>query len=325
MEIIVGDIRTFCILFVTCANARLKFGKHIVLWQSMKPCRIIIPIIVLVFFSCKNNTPGATAADTNNIAAKDTANTGNESGYPTKYVEHARLELVDQIVTLTSRFAVVNGRVDEKTQYDASSNYFIYVNKKTGKSDTLEADLENLGGCTGCKYILRDMTDSFHSKTLIVQVVTPSTDIYYTNSFIGYRNGKFQKFFSIEDDQEDGIELHWEGSKLTDFISGRDEVVGNLEHDYPVEVDPKTFQVTYVRPEKQYIGWNTKAIESFRAHRVIAGRVDSPLVAVKVGDEVTVDTLYRALKKVRLHVADTVIVEVKMETANKKLQHNIAG
>jgi len=65
------------------------------------------------------------------------------------------------------------------------------------------------------------------------------------------------------------------------FVSSRDEVVDNLEHDYPVEIDMKTFQVTYIRPVKQYIGWNTRATESFRAHRVIAGRVDSSLVAVK--------------------------------------------
>lgn len=291
----------------------------------MKPCRLIIPITVLIFFSCKNHTSDTTTSDTNKIDAKDTVNTENESGYPTKYVENARLELMDQVITLISRFAVVNGNVDEKSQYDASSNYFVYVNKKTGKSDTLEAGLENLGGCTGCKYILRDMTNSFHSKTLIVQVVTPSTDIYYTNSFIGHRNGKFQQLFSIDDDQEDGIKLHWEGSKLTGLICGRDEVVDNLEHDYPVEVDTETFKVTYVRPEKQYIGWNTKATESFRAHRVIAGRVDSSLVAVGVGEEVTIDTLYRTLGKVRLHVTDSVIVEVKMETAKKKLEHNIAG
>lgn len=291
----------------------------------MKPRRLITPIIVLFFFSCKNHTAVTTEESMTSTAVKDTAGNSEEPGYPVKYIEHARMELKDQIITLTSRFAVVNGKVDEENHYEASSNYFVYVNKKTGKADTLEAGLENLGGCTGCKYILQDMTDSFQSKTLIVQVVTPATDIYYTNSFIGYRDGKLQKLFSIEDDEEDGIGLHREGSKLTDIICGRDEVVDNLEHDYPVEVDMKTFQVTYLRPVKQYIGWKTRATESFRAHRVIANRTDSSLVEVKTNEEVTVDTLYRTLGKVRLHVADSVIVEVKMETARKKLGHNIAG
>jgi hypothetical protein len=75
------------------------------------------------------------------------------------------------------------------------------VNKETGKADTLEAGLENLGGCMDCKYIIRDMTDSFQFKTLVVQVVTPANDIYYTNSFVGYQDGKIKKLFSIEDSE----------------------------------------------------------------------------------------------------------------------------
>jgi hypothetical protein len=291
----------------------------------MNPYRLTIPIIILFFFSCKDHAPGTTAGDTTRMAAKDTTSNGNGSGYPTKYIEHARLEMKDQVITLTSRFAVVNGKVDEATRYDVSSNYFVCIDKKTGKADTLEADLPNLGGCTACKYIIRDLTDSFQSKTLVVQVVTPAEDIYYTNSFVGCRNGKLQTYFSIEDTREEGIELHREGSKLCGNIAGRDEVVDNLEHDYPVEIDPKTFKVTEITPVKQYIGWETKATESFRAHRIIDGQADSSLVTVKEGAEVTVDTLYRALGKVRLHVADSVIVEIKVETARKKLGHNIAG
>ena len=289
----------------------------------MTHCRLIISIVVLLFFSCRNRTPATNARDTAKIVAKDTAS--DDGGYPTKYVEHARLELQDQVITLASRFAVVDGKVDEEDHYTASSNYFVCVNKKTGKADTLEAGLDNLGGCTGCNYIIRDMTDSFRLKPLVVQVVTPAEDIYYTNSFVGYQDGKFRKLFSIDDTREEGVELHRAGSKLRGYISGRDEVVDNLENDYPVEIDTKTFEVTNIRPGKQYIGWQTTATESFRAHRVVGGQVDSSLVAVKVGAEVKVDTLYRALGKVRLRIADSVIVEVRTETATKKLDHNHAG
>lgn len=288
----------------------------------MKPCRLPIAFIVLVFFSCNNQPTGPTPAK---IAGKDTTSAGDDSNLPTKYVEHARLELKDQVITLTTRYAVVDGKVDEKTQFAPSSSYFIYINKKTGKTDTLEADQLDLIGCETCKYILRDMTDSFQSKALVVQVVTPALDIYYSNSFIGCRDGKFQQFFSIDDTREEGIELHREGSKLIGNTSGRDEVVDNLEHDYPVEIDPKTFKVTNIRPVKQYIGWETKATESFRAHRIIGGQVDSSLVTVNADTEVTVDTLYRESGKVRLHMADSVIVEIKVETARKKLGHNNAG
>lgn len=109
------------------------------------------------------------------------------------------------------------------------------------------------------------------------------------------------------------------------FMVGRDEIVDNLEYDYPVTVDTNTFEVTNIEPEKQYIGWHTRAMESFRAHRVIGGQVDSSLVAVKEGAELTVDTLYRVLGKVRLRLTDSVIVEVRTETAKKKLAPNGAG
>ena len=291
----------------------------------MTHSRLIISIIVLLFFSCRNPTPTAVtpARDTTKNVAKDTA--GSDEGYPTKYVEHARLDLRDQVITLTSRFAVVDGKVDEEDHYTASSNYFVHVNKKTGKADTLEAGLDNLGGCMVCDYIIRDMTDSFQFRSLIVQVVTQAEDIYYTNSFVGYQDGKFRTLFSIDDTREEGVKLHRAGSKLVGYISGRDEVVENVEDDYPVEIDTKTFKVTNVQPAKQYIGWPTTATESFRAHRVIGGQLDSSLVAVKAGAEVTVDTLYRTLGKVRLRVADSVIVEVRTETAKKKLGHNAAG
>jgi len=291
----------------------------------MMPYRVIIPAVFLLFVSCRNQARVATTRDTSRIVAKDTAADKDDLGYPTKYVEHARLDLPDQAISLTSRFAVVNGVVDEECHYNTSTNYFVHIDKKTGKSDTLEAGLENLGGCMVCKYIIRDMTDSFQLKSLVVQVVTPGNDIYYTNSFIGYYDGKIVKLFSVEDTREEGVELHRTGSKLIGYISGRDEIVDNLEGDYPVEIDTKTFEVTNIQPERQYIGWETTATESFRAHRVIGGQVDSTLVAVKVGAEVKVDTLYRALGKVRLRLAGSVEVEVRTETATKKLEHNHAG
>src|SRR5882757_2917670 len=208
----------------------------------MKPYRLAIPIVILLFFSCKNRTAVTTAVttvrDTTKIVAKDTtravASGVDALGYQTKYIEHARLDGKDHIITLTSRFAVVDGKVDEEDHFEASTNYFVYVNKKTGKADTIEAGLDNLGGCIDCQFLIRDMTDSFRFTTLVVQIVTPAEDIYKSNSFVGWRDGKFQKFFSLEDTREEGVVLHRDGSKLRGYTSGRDEVVENLEYDYLV-------------------------------------------------------------------------------------------
>lgn len=225
----------------------------------MIPFRLTIPIVFLLFFSCKNRVPATIPRDTTKIVAKDTTGDDDEVGYPTKYIEHARWEGKERILTLSSRFAVVDGKVDEEDHFAASSNYFVCVNKKTGKADTLKAGLDNLGGCPACNYFIRDMTDSFQFNTPVAQIVTPAEDIYYTNSFVGYRDGKFQKLFSLDDTREEGIVLHRAGSKLIGYTSGRDEVVDNLEDDYPVEIDTKTFDITKIQPGKQYIGWATTA------------------------------------------------------------------
>ncbi len=292
----------------------------------MKPYPLTFLIAFLPFFSCRNRTPITTTRDSTRIVAKDTAGGRDDQGYPTKYVEHTRLDLKNDAISLSSRFAVVDGKVDEEDQHTISTNYFVHINKKTGKADTLEAGLDNLGGCSACNFKIRDVTDSFQFPFLVAQIVTPGEDIYYINSFVGYQNGEFKKLFTIEmDTREEGIDLHRVGSKLTGLMAGRDEVVENLEWDYPVTVDTKTFEVTNGKPDKQFIGWPTMATESFRAHRVINGKTDSALVAVKMGDKVEVDTLYRTLGKVRLLLADSVKVEVKMETAEKKLGHNGAG
>lgn len=81
------------------------------------------------------------------------------------------------------------------------------------------------------------MTDSFQLPFFVAQIVTPGDDIYYTNSFVAYQNGRFKQLFTIElDAREKGIELHRVGSELRGLMAGRDEVVDNLEWDYPVTV-----------------------------------------------------------------------------------------
>jgi hypothetical protein len=284
-------------------------------------------IVILLLASCKGRSPVNTARihDTGSATIKDTVadTTGGDTGYPTKFVENARLDLPDQVVILTTQYAVVNGVVDVARQHDASTSYFIHIDKKTRKSDTLKNDLD-ISDCDVCKYIIRDMTDSFHLKPLIIQVVVPAEDIYYTNTFLGYKDGEFGELFSFDDTEEEGTPLHRVGSKLVGSISGRDDVVENLE-EYPIEIDTKTFGVKNITPDVQYIGWDSRANQSFLAHRVIDGRVDTSLVAVKEGEEVKVDTLYRKRGKVRVRVRDSVELEIKAETAREKLQHNSAG
>lgn len=289
----------------------------------MNPYRLTTPILILLLFSCKNPTPAPTNRDTAKIVAKDTVSEANDS---TKDVENGRLETKDWIFILGSEFGVWKGKVDWEKEHYESTGYYIFINKKTGHADTLEAEGGDfgVGGCQGC-IAMRDMTDSFQLNTPVLQLAEDGEGDYTGNWFIGYQNGKLKRLFSFDDRETGGTILHRSGSKLIANTAGRDEVVEDFENDYPLEVDTKTFQVTTTFPVKQYIGWETNATESFRAHRVINGITDSSLVAIKVGTELKVDTLYRTLGKVRLRLADSVLVEVKMETAKKKLKHNNAG
>ena len=44
-----------------------------------------------------------------------------------------------------------------------------------------------------------------------------------------------------------------------------------VEHNYPIRIDTKTLQEDEPVPDPQYIGFETKVTQSFRAHRVISG------------------------------------------------------
>ncbi len=115
--------------------------------SMITPYRLTTVIIVLFLMSCKgrNNVSNTvsntttTGRDTAKNLAKDTSSNNDDPGVPIKYIEQARLDLPGQVITLTSRFVAVDGKVDEECRYYASSNYFVHIDKRTGNADTVEA------------------------------------------------------------------------------------------------------------------------------------------------------------------------------------------
>jgi hypothetical protein len=262
--------------------------------------------------------------DSATIPGNPIADGTDELKRPVKCVELVRLDEPDQAIALIGRFVIANGKIDFECSYGASSSYFVHIDKRTKKTDTVDLGLDDLNRCNDC--VIRDITDSLQLNFRIIQIVTPAEDDNYTNSFVGLQNGKFTKIFSIDDIRSSGIRLRrmneW---TLTGESSSRDEIVDGVEDNYPVVVDLRTDSVTYPTLDRQYIGYETFATKAFRAYRVIEGRVDSSLVSVKAGAAVRLDTLYRDRGKVRLKIGDSVMVEVKVETAKEKLEHNNAG
>jgi hypothetical protein len=200
-------------------------------------------------------------------------------------------------------------------------NYLTVTKKSSKTTDTTEAEVDEYhSNCFHC-VILRDLTDSFQIRQLFIQVVTPGEDLTL-NSFFGYRGGQLRELFTLSDTEGGGIIFKKTGdSSLSGVTYGVDEVVGEVGHNYPVRVDLKNFSVSHPLPDKQYIGFKTAATEDFRAYTVPNSRMDSVLVNVGRGDSLTVDTLYRAAKRVGLLIGDSIRVDIKLETARKKLWH----
>jgi hypothetical protein len=284
-------------------------------------------IFVFIFLSlyclcCKNQSVHDREMDKlSPVIQKDTV--GLLSVTPEKpcFIVRGRLDLPVYSICLISQYMLPTGSLGHDSSFYFKANYVV-VTRKSGKiTDSLKVDVDDLSNCHTCSVILRNLTDTLQIQPLFIQLVTPGLDLN-RNTYIGYRGGKLKEFFHLEDTQDYGVDLQkTDESTLYGRTFGIDEVIGAVEHNYPVSIDLKTFKVSHPLPDKQYIGFKTDAIESFRAYRLIKGQVDSLLISVKAGDSVTIDTFYRARQKVRLLVADSMIVEIKLETAQKKIRH----
>jgi hypothetical protein len=288
-----------------------------------------------LIISCKGPGSKHMTQDSLSAAAKDSGSVASVSGsvaVPDEgvkrelYVERGRLDLAGYSVVLAALYLIPDGRLEKDSNNYFERSYIMATNKARKTTDTMEVGIDDMSRCKLCQTFMRDLTDSLHLPSLTVQVVTPAEDVYYLNTFIGYRDGRLQELFKTEDTDSSGVHIHRKDeSTLSYFTAGRDNVVSAYENDYPEEVDLKTFKVTSTSVDKRYIGFRTVAIEEFKAHRVINGLVDASLFKINAGDPLLVDTLYYPTQKVRLLIADSVLVEVKAETARKKVQHLIAG
>ncbi len=285
---------------------------------------------IFIFFSvyclsCKNQRADDHSVHAVNrvspVVRKDTAGLLNPGDVQPCFIVREHLDLPAYSISLVSHYMIPVGSPSHDSNFYFKANYVAVTRKSDKITDSLKVDIDDLSNCRACLVILRNLTDIVQIQPLFIQLVTPGTDLT-RNTYIGYRGGKLKEFFYIEDTRDSGVDLRkTDESTLYGFAFGVDEVIGAVGHNYPVSIDLKTFKVSHPLPDKQYLGFKTDVLESFRAYRIIKGQTDSLLISVKAGDSVTVDTLYRARQKVRILVADSVIVEVKLETAQKKIRH----
>jgi hypothetical protein len=285
--------------------------------------RSIFAFIALSLYclSCRNQAAHDRAIDTlRSTMQKDTAGLSNAMPGKPCFIVRGHLDLPAYSVVIISQYLLPVGSSGYDSSNYLKANYMVVTRKSDKITDSLKMEVGDLSDCPNCSVIVRDLTDTLQMQSLFIQLVTQGMDLT-TSTYFGYRGGKLMEFFRLDDTQDNGVDLErTDQSTLYGHIFGVDEVIGAVEHNFPVSIDLRTFKVSHPLPDKQYIGSKTDAIENFGAYRIINGHADDLLASVRVGDSVTVHTFYRARQKVRLVIADSSIVEVKLETARKKLR-----
>jgi hypothetical protein len=300
--------------------------------NQLNPTFPMNQILIFLLFccwliSCKDRVVRQTAKDTAGTASPKDTGSSDDSTLKPYYIESGRLELPDYSITLTTRYMVPKDSMKEDITFYLDTTFVTVTRKSSNVTDSLPVSIDGFTPSDEQQQqvIIRNLTDSFQIRPLFIQLVTQSTDIYYENTFIGYRNGRLQTLFDVRDTQDSGLSLKKNGSTLVGFTSGRDEVIDEVEENYPITIDLKTFDVDQSLPDKQYLGVGTETTAPFSAYRMVNGRPDSPLVNVRGGEHVKIDTFYRAKRKVLLIVRDSIKVEIRLETGQKKLRHEAAG
>jgi hypothetical protein len=137
--------------------------------------------------------------------------------------------------------------------------------------------------------------------------------------FIEYRNGKARELFSIDN----LVDLkHDTDSTFLGVAICRDELVSKA-YECPLKVSHNDYSVEYQIPDVQSINYNSMVVEEFVGYRYIDGsRIPYTL---KVGTNITVDTLYRSKGLVLLIVGDGGHVIVDVDTIQGKIETESAG
>jgi hypothetical protein len=283
----------------------------------MPPARLTFVLIFIVLISCKGRNPVTLSPDTSaRVGAQDTVGPMHES-----FITRVHLVKPDYSISYLSRYLFPQGRMEHDSQFYFKGNYMAVALKSKKDADTIkiDADYEDHSPCLACIIDLRDLTDSLGIRPIFAELVSNGEDLY-TNSFIGYRNGKLRVLFDLGDLDGKRVDLHMSGdSILYGHAFGVNELTNGVGNDYPFKVDIRTFTLSHPLPEKQYIGFRTAALAGFRAYRVIDGVLSGSLFQVNSGDSIVIDTFYRASQKVGLLIRGSIRLEINPETARQKL------
>jgi len=233
------------------------------------------------------------------------------------YEEKGRLDLKDYFISIQAGYYSSDSLTYSNSSYP-QRNLLIVRNKANDRSDTIKMETsDDLEGVT-----IKDLSDSLHFSSLFLQTEWTGDSDAPCSEFAGYWNDTLRSFFTLAFVESLRRTDEW---TLSGFTGGRDELVGDFQHDYPVTISLKNFDVSDEQiPVAQYIGYRTITLEPIKGYKMI-NQKDSISYTIKKGSKVIVDTLYRTAGRVRLIISDSIIFNTKFDEAKGKLQENTAG
>jgi hypothetical protein len=277
--------------------------------------------LLLFFISCKEKKDSSSS-----LSVRDNATNSSSEDRRTdieilsnfdKYEEKGRLDSKKYFITIQAGSYSSDSLTYSNSLYP-QRNLLIVRNKANNNSDTIKMETsDDLNDLT-----IKDLSDSLHFKSLFLQIEWTGDSDAPWSEFAGYWNDTLRSFFTMAFVESLRRKDEW---TLSGFKTGRDELVGNFQHDYPVTISLKDFAVSdEQKPLVQYIGYPTITLEPVKGYKMI-GQRDSIPYTIKKGKEVFVDSIYHAAGTVRLIVSDSIIFHTKIDDAKGKLRENTAG
>jgi hypothetical protein len=203
-------------------------------------------------------------------------------------------------------------------QYRVTGNLLILRANWMEVADTVELDFD---GSDPFDLKVTDVSDSLQFSHLVLQVsFTGWGDTEY-NEFYAFRGDSLKLLFSICN----LVKIkRQDANTLTGFTTDRDEVVYHFQDDYPFVVMLAEGTVVHYKPDRQYIGFDSEALDNIAVYRLTEQQDTIPFTIEK-GTKVKVDSINRLTNTVRLLVRDSIPVYVPKGELYEKLQSNAAG
>jgi hypothetical protein len=279
-------------------------------------------MVILLVFACKGKPvkepeqePGKDSIVPTAVASNSTPDSTAPETWYELYIPRAGFAKKDIAVSLQTYF-YLPAKLKWDSSYYFEDNYLIVRQAGRKVADTLILDIDYYDPSD---LTIVDMTDSLKFNPLLLQVNWRGNSDIESCQFIGYKGDSLKVLFDL--DMVRKIKRK-DANTLSGFYTSRDEVVYAFQDDYPFTVSLPGYEVNYETPSIQHIDYSSEVLTTFKAAKY---SLQGPLMTIKKGTHLKVDSIYRDTKTVRLLVRDSIPVYIEIENLKEKISANIAG